>query len=454
MTRTLELLRRERAARWFFAALAQSALGTGAAYIALLVVAYDRFDSAWAISLVLLADLVPAMLLGPVFGAAADRWSRRGCMVLADVLRAAAFVGIALVDGFGITIALAVVAGVGTGLFTPPALAALPGLVKRERLPAATALYGAVADIGFIGGPAIAAGLLLVIGPETILVANGITFAISALLLGRLSFGAAPAVEDGVGAKRPGLLREARDGLGALMHMAGIRVVVFGSGAMLLFAGLFNVAELPFAKGPLDAGESGFALLATIYGIGFVGGSLSGGRGGDHAVLSRRFLAGLAVVAAGFLACGAAPNLAVACLAFGLAGVGNGLVLVYERLLIQTTVPDRLMARIFGVKDALTAWGFAVAFLVAGGLVEAWGARTLILVAGAGGVLVWLGCMIALALAGRGATEPAGAGREPLSRLGGRARAAGEGAAGQHGPDLVGGRGPEGIAVLDDSSQR
>ena len=33
------------------------------------------------------------MFLGPIFGAAADRWSRRGCMVVADLLRAAAFVG-------------------------------------------------------------------------------------------------------------------------------------------------------------------------------------------------------------------------------------------------------------------------------------------------------------------------------------------------------------------------
>ena len=67
----------EQLARWYFAALAQSSLGTGAAAVALLLVAYERFRSPWAIGLVLLADVAPAMLLGPVFGAAADRWSRR-----------------------------------------------------------------------------------------------------------------------------------------------------------------------------------------------------------------------------------------------------------------------------------------------------------------------------------------------------------------------------------------
>ena len=106
-----------------------SRLGNGAAYIALLVVAYERYNSAWAIGLVLLADLAPAMLLGPVFGAAADRWSRRNCLIVSDVVRGAAFLGIAVVDGFAATVALALLAGAGTGLFNP-SLAAVPSLVK------------------------------------------------------------------------------------------------------------------------------------------------------------------------------------------------------------------------------------------------------------------------------------------------------------------------------------
>ena len=388
MRATLDLLRRERVARVYYAVLAQSALGNGAGYVALLVIAYERFNSAWAIGLVLLADLVPAMLLGPVFGAAADRWSRRRCMVVSDVVRAFAFVGVALVDSFAATFALALLAGVGTGLFTPAALAAVPSLVRPERLPAATALYGAIMDVGFIAGPAVAALVFLVGGPETILAGNAATFAISAVVLSGMRFGAAPAVEDPLQA-RPGLIREARDGLRALRGMAGIRAVVAGSGALLLFAGLFNVAELPFATDELDAGDAGFALLAAVYGFGFVVGSLSGSRGGALPVLKRRFLAGIGLVGAGFIACGFAPTLASALPAFALAGIGNGLILVYERLLIQTTVDDTLMARVFGVKDGLTAWAFAAAFLAAGGLIEALGVRTVLVLAGAGALLVW-----------------------------------------------------------------
>jgi len=386
--RTLDLLRHERTARVYFAVLAQSALGNGAAYIALIVVAYDRFHSAWAISLILVADLLPAGLFGPILGAAADRWSRRGCLVVSDVLRGAAFLGIALVDGYPATVALALLAGLGTGLFNPASLAAIPSLVRPERLPAATALYGAITDLGFILGPALAALILLQGGPEVILFANAATFALSALVLTQLRFGAAPTVVDESG-PRPGLLREARDGLAALAGMSAVRTVILASGAMLLAAGLFNVAELPFAKEELDAGAAGFGALTAIYGLGFVGGSLSGSRGGEPVILKRRFLGGLALVGAGFVACGFAPVLVAAMPAFAIAGIGNGVLLVYERLLIQTTVDDAVMARVFGVRDGLSAWAFTVAFLTAGALIEVFGVRAVLVIAGGGALLVW-----------------------------------------------------------------
>ena len=91
----------------------------------------------------------------------------------------------------------------------------------------------------------------------------------------------------------------------------------------------------------------------------------------------------------GFIACGLAPVFAAAVPAFAVAGIGNGLLLVYERLLIQTTVDDSVMARTFGVRDGLSAWAFAAAFLAAGGLIEVLGVRTVLLVAGAGALLVW-----------------------------------------------------------------
>jgi MFS family permease len=441
LTRAIDLFRLEPRARIFFLALTQSALGTGAGYIALLLIAYERFNSPWAVSLILIADLIPAMLLGPVFGAAADRWSRRTCLVVADLIRAVAFAAIAVVDSFAATLALSALVGIGTGVFTPASLAALPSLVEPKRLPAATSVYGAIADIGFTAGPAIAAVTLLLGGPSTIIVANAATFLVSAVLLYRLRFGAAPTKDDAAVGSRS-LLREAKEGLGALSEMRGIRVVILASAAGLFFGGLFNVAELLFATGELGAEASGFSVLAALYGVGFVGGSLAGAVGGDDREQRRRFLLGLFVMGVGFLGSGLAPVFWTALVTFAVAGFGNGLLLVYERLLIQTHVPDALMARIFGAKDALTAWAFAMAFVSAGAIISAIGTRPLLIGAGAGTLTA---CFIGWAALSRRSPVPA-----PLATaLVDDAGASRHRATGQDGPDLIDGR-DHWLAILDD----
>jgi MFS family permease len=442
----IDLFRRERRARWFFGALAQSALGNGAGYVALLLIAYDRWHSPWAITLVLMADLLPAMLLGPVFGAAADRWSRKACMVIADLLRLGAFVGIAFVDGIELTLLLALVAGCGTGLYTPAALASLPGLVRPERLPAATSVYGAIADLGFTVGPAVAALVLLFGNAEQLTVLNGITFGISALVLARLAFGEAPPAAEET---QRSLFAEARDGLAATAGMPGIRSLLGVSAGALFFAGLFNVAELPFAEDILDSGEVGYSILATAFGAGFIAGSLTASGGAAPVVLKQRFGLGLLVLGAGFVATGFAPGFAVALLAFALGGFGNGMVIVYERQLIQATVPDRLAGRIFGMKDALSAWGFGIAFVCAGGLITLIGVRELLVAAGIGALLSWLVARRMLAGAFN-SEEPVLAGG-PVS--GASAHAVGHGRASQQSTDLVGGAGGDRGTGLDDRAE-
>ncbi|HEX2162203.1 MAG TPA: MFS transporter [Thermoleophilaceae bacterium] len=456
MRATFDLLRHERRARIFFAVLLQSALGTGAGYVALLLIAYDRYESPWAISLVLLAELLPAMLLGPVFGALADRWSRKGCMVVGDVLRSLAFVGVVAVDSFEATVLFAGLAGVGTALFNPAALAALPSVVDEpRRAPAMTSLYGVAGDFGFTGGFALSASLLLVLGgPAGLMVVSATTFAISALLLARLRFGAIPARHaDG---SHPTLAQEIKEGVRATVGMRDVRTVLVGSAGGLVCAGVFNVAELPFVTEDLGASDAGFSLLVMFFGIGFVAGSLAGSRGGRPSRLKRRYLAGLLLLGVGLVTTALAESYIVVALTFAVAGFGNGLLLVYERLLIQAAVPDRLVGRIFGAKDALTAWAFGVAFVAGGALVSGLGPREPILLAGAAALVVYV--VTALALRGEWTAEgpveggPLVAAGPGSALLDGGANALGrDGAVGsQDGADVVGGG--EGLRVgpLDD----
>lgn len=377
------------------ATVAQSSLGTGAAYVALLLVAYDRWRSPWAISLILFAEFAPSMVLGPLFGAAADRWPRRRLVVVADLLRAISFIGVAVVGTFEATLALAVVAGAGTALFRPSMLAAIPGFVAKESLAATTSVYGAVTDMGFTLGPAIAAAMLALISPGALLIANGATFVVSAVVLGRLAFGlSARVVKDN--APRESLVAEARDGIRAVATMRPIAILVGLSAGAMLSGGIFNVIELPFAEQDLGAGNSGYAALVAVYGLGFLAGSLGGSSGGSPALLKHRFIQGLFVTGVGGLVAAVAPDMAVGVLAFALGGFGNGMFVTYQRLLIQTEVPGSLHGRTFGLADTSTSWAMAIALLSGGLLTSVFENRELLAITGLWEIALALAAALAL----------------------------------------------------------
>jgi MFS family permease len=391
MSNIIGVLRHERRARWFLLANAQSTIGTYAAVVALMVLAYERLHSPWAVSLVLLADFLPSMVLGPIFGAAADRWSRRGCAIAAEVLRAAAFVGVALVGSFPATVAFATLAGVGTALFSPAVLAALPNLAAPERSAAVTSLYGATRDLGRTLGPLVAAALFPVIGAEKLMLVNGATFAISAIVIGLvpLGRGAGPTVAGS------GILREAREGLTATWRMPGVRVVLWASSLVIVFAAMVNVGELLLAR-DLGASASGFAILMVGVGVGVVTGSLLGSRGGELHEMKPRYLAGILLVGASLIGLAVAPNYGTALIAFFAQGLGNGVVIVHERLMFHAAVPENLMGRAFAVLDTLGGWGFAIAFVSAGAIITALSTRAMFAVAGTGALLVWLAASLSM----------------------------------------------------------
>jgi MFS family permease len=115
-----------------------------------------------------------------------------------------------------------------------------------------------------------------------------------------------------------------------------------------------------------------------------------GASGGELPALVRRFLAGILLAAAGLLGTAAAPTFMSALLCLAVLGFGNGLVIVYQRLIIQATVEDDLLGRAFGAQAALDGFAFAASYLVAGAILALVSPRILFVIGGSGALAVWL----------------------------------------------------------------
>jgi len=362
----------------------QSAFGDAAAYVALLVVAYQRLHSPWALAAVLLADVAPRLLVAPPAGALADRFQPRTLMITADALRAAALVGLVAIPSFFATVLLAGVLGSGTALYRPAAEASMPMLTEDPELAAraVTTRYTLI-TLGQLLGWITAGLLFLVARPVQVLYVDALTFAISIALI------ATTRIRRGAGAPHAGggqgIVSMVLEGGRAARGTPGVLALLLTASCAALTAGMINVAEPLIAKNVLHAGNTGFTALVAAFGIGLVlGSAFSGPR--ERSVVSLRFgySRAQAIGACGFAIVALAPSLLVALLGSLVGGIGDGLELTRARQLVQLTVAKGLLGRITGLFNASEPAAIMVAFVIGGIVSSLLGARATFAIAGAG----------------------------------------------------------------------
>jgi MFS family permease len=370
----------DRSSRRFFTAHGQSCLGSGLAHVALPLLAYDKTGSAWSITAVLIPDLLPAILFGPLLGAFVDRIGWRACAIVADLLRFVGFTLVVFAHSLPALVFAAALAGTGMALFAPAALAGVSRLAPGERRPAAIGLYGALDDIGMTAGPALAAGLLALTEPQILLGVNAVTFAVSALLLAGIPVRGGRRPED---VQYRTVLSDLRDGLRLLGGRADVRLLLGSSTAAVLCAGVTNVSEVLLARDVLNAGGSGLAAIVAAHGVGTILGSFAA-RFRRTFQWRRAYLAGLSCMAVDMTLCAVTSNWLLLLPVFVLGGFGNGFALVHDRLLLGGAVPDALHGRVFALQKALTSLAFASSFIAASLLISLGGVQLTFAIAAAG----------------------------------------------------------------------
>ncbi|NUP64712.1 MAG: MFS transporter [Nonomuraea sp.] len=353
------------------------------------------------LAVVLLGGRLPVIVLTLVGGALGDRFSRRGVMLVADMIRFLAHGVTALLLLTGVAqlwmlVVLQLVAGMGSALFNPAAVGLVLSLAGKERLQEANSLLAISRSTTSILALAVAGALVATVGPGWAVLIDAGTFLVSAAFLQRLPHtplglnaersaqppdanpgpnagppsrtadgnperGADPPDGDpgrsvGLSGRAGGGKREGRAGLPASI---GAGVAAVGSRSWLwvwiVHVSLTNMIVVsPFlVLGPYVADQHlGGAPAWSAIGIGYAVGGLAGG------VVSARWRPRRPMVAAllVFLLMAPLPALlavpaATWLLVIAAAGAGLQLVVynVAQTTAVQRDVPEELVARVSSV---------------------------------------------------------------------------------------------------------
>ncbi len=356
-------------------------LGTWFGYVALALAVYDHTHSAIATAGLFLArGLLPA-LFAPMLVARVEHSPRRGTLTILFLLEGVATVGLALLLWhFLLTGVLLLVAF--DGVLAVAVTALIRASAARIALDGDTQLdpsgdgeepseetaqrqANAALNFAFMGafaaGPAIGALLVSAVGGPATMLLDALTFSIAGVLMIGMRTHVEAQDEHSI-----------RDRLMAAWRytqlMPQLRTLLLTEAIAIVFLAAVEPVEVLYVKTTLDAGDLGYGLLVTSWGIGAAGGAVVFARA-THRPLAPMLTGGVFFLGVAYLGYAAAPTLALACVAAFIGGVGNGIhwpsLISAVQKLTPTELHGRLMSAVGSINALCPALGFALGGTVA-----------------------------------------------------------------------------------------
>ena len=357
--------------RRLWIATSLSSLGDWLSLVALSTLASDLAGQgvaaqSAAVGGVWLTSLLPALLLGPLAGAVADRLDRRLNMIIGDVLRAVLYLSLVLNLSLGFAneltwmYAVQFLASCASLFWTPAKDASVPNLVPREKLEQANQ-YSLLGTFGpapiaglFFGLLALVSRSLGSISPyfstdqgqvKLALYFNVATFVVSAITIYLLREIAKRQVSEHISA--PSVAKTIWEGWKFIGRTKVVRGIVIGMIGAFSAGGVVVGLGPSYIKNTLGGGSAGWGIVfAAVFG-GLAAGMFLGLRMLRGFSLRRLF--GLSIVGAGvpLVLIGLIPSLVVVVLLVILLGAFAGIAYVTGYTIVGSEVGDDTRGRTF-----------------------------------------------------------------------------------------------------------
>ena len=339
--------------------------------------AWQLTESEFFVAAVAFAAYFPVAVLGPVFGAYADRWDRRRAAQTFNVLNIGVTAGLFALSALGLMtpaalFLLALSFGVFSGGYTPMRLALMANLVPSIQLASAVGLGAVSFNVARVIGPVFGGYVIKFFGLAPAFAISTATFLGMAWVLWDLKL--QPVARELE--RQIGLARLLRDGLGYTLRHPSIRYYL----VLVLIGATFGRAlfELmaPYADEVFRRGSDGMSLLISAFGVGAVLGGLFVARNKALDQLRKwavvcTALTGLLIAVFGFTG-----NFWLAMLQLPVFGCVLTICGVGSQTLTQAVVEEKYRGRVMSLWSVVAFGGVALGSAALGGWAQSIGLTT------------------------------------------------------------------------------
>ena len=374
MTGYLALLKRNRNFRLLFIGQTVSQLGDWFNTVAVYSLLLELTGSATSVAWMLIVQMAPIGIVGPLAGVVVDRMNRRRIMMAADVLRGVVILGLLLVrrtDQVWIAYVVTGVAVCAQAFFEPARTATIPSVTTSDELLPANALSSATWSAMLAIGASVGGVVTAVFGRNVAFVVNSASFFVSALFIAATRYDATPAA-------RPKRTRaidltgipDLVDGFRYVRRHAHVAALMFVKAGWGLAGGILLLLTI-FGQRVFPVGHDAAAGIGVLFGARGVGAALGPITlrwmlGQQPATLRRTIGPAYFMIGVFYIALSIAPVLSLATICVLFAHFGGAILWVFSTVLLQMEVPDEFRGRVFAAELALVTITSSISSYVTG----------------------------------------------------------------------------------------
>jgi MFS family permease len=327
-------------------------------------------DSPLALGTVSALQFLPILLLALFGGVMADRLPKQRVLIVTQFVQLVQAAAIAVLAGTGRIelwhiYVLATVLGLANAFDTPARQSILPEMVGPRDLANAVALNSSLFNAARIIGPALAGGIIALVGVTACFWLNAVSYL--AVIAALAAMRPAEFFETAAPTRGP-LLGQLRDGVAYALRTRDVCLVIILLAALGTFGFNFNTFVPLLARYALDSGAAGFGLLFSCLGFGSVVAALL--IASREQATERALLLGAAAFALILGLVASSPTYLLTATLLALLGAASTVFSATASTRMQLATPIALRGRVMSIFTLLTMGSTPIGSPLIGALVE------------------------------------------------------------------------------------
>lgn len=363
--------------RKFYLAQTISALGTRVYKVAITIHIFKLTGSALSVATMLLLTSIPAIFLGPFIGVIVDRYPKKKMIVILEILNGITTISLLLSSNIHLIYLIIFLTSLIGQVYRSTEKVIYTSILPSKDFLVGSSLLTVTRKTIQIFGPAIGALLISLSGFSLVIILNGVSYFISAVILITLNVPNLTQNRVKGEANKGGRKNPILDSIQYIRTSKLLTSVAFVNLMISFVAASSNAVMIVLVSETLGLGTDVYGYMTSVIGLGMLIGASIVPYINKKFELKDVLRGSLVILIVGFIGTGFTSNVVILMLCRMFVGIGNVLYSISSVTLLQKNTLKQYMGRTFSMINSMNSLSTVLGLVISGIIAEFYGPRVI-----------------------------------------------------------------------------